>query len=127
MNSAQKRNQLKVLIVENSDVVAGRIRNLLSEFSEISVVGEAVNGREAMTIMQIMTPDAVLLDISIPGKSGMHILKEIKEKYSATKVVMFTNHADPYFRNICRELGADYFFDKSTEFEKIPGVLVSML
>ena len=120
-------HKLKVLIVENSPVVAGRIVNVLNEIEDIMIVGEAMNSKEAIIITQIMSPDVILLDISIPGKSGIHVLKEIKELNPETKVIVLTNYSESYYRNICMDLGADYFFDKSTEFEKVPDVLVSML
>jgi len=49
----------------------------------------------------------------------MHVLKIAKEKYPDLKIVIFTNYPYPQYRTKCMELGADYFFDKSTETEKM--------
>ncbi|MCX6291471.1 MAG: response regulator transcription factor [Bacteroidetes bacterium] len=114
---------LKILIVEDSAVVSERIANLLADLKDVCITGVASNSSEAMKSVMASRPDVVLLDISIPGKSGMHVLKEIKEIFPEVKVVMLTNYSENYYRNLCRQLGADAFLDKSTEFEKLPKLL----
>ncbi len=118
--------KLSVLIVEDSEVVTRRIRSMLKEIPEVSVVGEAVNGKEAMAITQVMNPDVVLLDINLPGQNGIEVLKELKLFNAQTKVMMLTNYSDFQHRKHCKEAGADYFFDKSIEFEKVPDVLLAI-
>lgn len=115
--------KLRVLIVEDSDVVIRRIRSMLKEIPQVTVVGEAINGTEALAITKVMDPDVVLLDIQLPGVSGIEVLKEIKLNYKRTKVMMLTNYSDLHHRKRCKEAGADFFFDKSIEFEKVPDVL----
>ena len=115
--------KLKVLIVEDSEVVTRRIRSMLKEIPEVSVVGEAVNGTEALAITGTMHPDVVLLDIHLPGINGVEVLKEIKLMSHHTTVMMLTNYSDFHHRKRCKEAGADYFFDKSIEFEKVPDAL----
>jgi len=115
--------KLKVLIVEDSEVVTKRLRTLLKDLPEVSVVGEAINGTEALAIHNVMHPDVVLLDIKLPGMNGVEVLKEIKQMNSNTTVMMLTNYSDLHHRKRCKEAGADYFFDKSIEFEKVPDAL----
>ena len=115
--------KLKVLIVEDSELVTKRLRVMLKEMPEVSIVGEAMNGIEALAIHGVMNPDVVLLDIKLPGMNGVEILKEIKQLNSHTKVMMLTNYSDLHHRKRCKEAGADYFFDKSIEFEKVPDTL----
>ena len=117
------REKLSVLIVEDSEVVTRRIRSMLKEIPEVTVVGEAMNGKEALIITQVMNPDIVLLDIHLPGVNGVEVLREIKLSHAKTKVMMLTNYSDLHHRKRCKEAGADYFFDKSIEFEKVPEVL----
>jgi DNA-binding response OmpR family regulator len=61
----------------------------------------------------------VILDIRMPGGSGMDVLQAIKREKQAPMVIMLTNYPYPQYRKKCLGLGADYFFDKSTEFEKV--------
>ncbi len=100
---------------------------MLYENDDILVVGEAKDHSEAMHLVRNETPDVVLLDISLPGVGGVDVLKEIKREHAHTKVIMITGHYEQYYRKICRRAGADYFFNKTTEFEKIPHVLISIL
>src|SRR5882724_4055115 len=119
------RHKLKVLIVEDSKIIASRIKNMIRDDKNITVVGEAKDHGEAMNLMESKTPHVVLLDFKLPGIGGVDVLKEIKQKYISTKVIMVTGHYEPCYRKVCKKAGADFFFDKATEFEKIPGVLIS--
>ncbi len=118
-----KQEKLKLLIVDDSVIVGKRLRNLLSPFENISIVGHAENFKEASIILQSMQPDVILLDIEMPGKSGIDLLTEIRLMHSHAKVIMCTNYVNPYSKNLCLQLGADYFLDKSNEFEQIPSLL----
>jgi len=100
---------------------------MIMDNKNITVVGQAKNYAEAMNIMESKSPHVVLLDIRLPGVSGMEVLKDIKQKHDETKVIMLTAHYQNYYRNKCKRAGADYFFDKATEFEKVPGALIAIL
>jgi len=67
----------------------------------------------------------VLLDINLPDKSGIELLRLIQERHPETAVLMISNNADQYYRNICKKLGARYFLDKSTDIDLIPSILSS--
>jgi DNA-binding NarL/FixJ family response regulator len=113
---------LKILIVEDSTIIRDRMNIILSELNCISHIVNSGDGNEAMNLVTEKNPDVILLDINLPGKSGLSILKEVKLQ-SKAKVVMLTNYSDEYYRSLCSKLGADHFLDKSTEFEKIPSLL----
>jgi len=100
---------------------------MLSDIDSVMVVGEARNAYETFSFLKTLIPDVVLLDITMPEKSGINVLSEVKQNYSAVKVIMLTNEANSFTRSLCLRLGADYFFDKSTEFEKIPLTLKEIL
>ena len=117
---------IKSLIVDDSSLVRARIAEKLSRFEHVEVIGSVGDAAEAYNILSIEYPDIVVLDIQLPDGNGIDILKRIKEQHKDTIVVMLTNHAYPAFRAKCLAAGADYFFDKSTEFEKISYVLQSL-
>ena len=73
--------------------------------------------------MDALKPDAVILDIRLPGRSGIQVLKEIKAAHPETVVIMLTNYDFDQYRRQCLQLGADYFFNKTLEFEKVMTVL----
>lgn len=76
-----------------------------------------------MKFIEEEKPDLVLLDINLPGKSGIELLRKIKGSGSECEVIMITNHADDYYKKVCRDLGADYFLDKSIEFSMLPEII----
>jgi DNA-binding NarL/FixJ family response regulator len=109
----------QVLIVDDSEQIRERLITLLAESTQIRIVGEAENVREALVAMAHLRPDTVILDIRMPGRSGIELLKEIKARYPEVTVIMLTNFDYAQYRRQCRQLGADHFLNKSLEFEKI--------
>lgn len=114
---------MKVFIVDDSTEICERVLALISELNDIQMVGQAKTLREARKMIQLLKPQAIILDIKLPDGNGIQMLKEIKSNSPMPKIVVFSNHTHPNFRKRCLEAGADSFFDKSTEFEKIPLVL----
>jgi DNA-binding NarL/FixJ family response regulator len=113
----------RVLIVDDSKEVRERLISLLSESSKIRIVGQAGNGKEAMDAVNDQKPDTVILDIRLPGRSGIQLLKEIKVAHPEITVIMLTNYDFEQYRKQCTEFGADHFFNKTLEFEKVVNVL----
>ncbi len=68
----------------------------------------------------------MILDICLPGQNGIEVLKDIRDKKLPIRVLMMTNYPYPQYREKCKGLGADYFFDKSAEIEKIPDVIMEL-
>ena len=73
-----------------------------------------------------MVPDAVILDIRLPRKSGIEVLRDIKKDKPSPVVIILTNYPYPQYQKECTEAGADYFLNKSTEFNKIADVLKNL-
>lgn len=114
---------MKVFIVDDSKVVRERLINMISELPEIKIAGQAKNGREAIKYIRKIKPDVVILDIRLPGGNGIEVLKNIKKDKKSPLVIILTNYPTSQYRKKCMDEGADFFFDKSTEFNKIIGVL----
>ena len=113
---------MKVLIVDDSLVVRERVSKMLSGIKNIKVVGEAADSINAIHLVDKLKPDAVTLDIRIPGEGGIEVLKKIKRSKPHVIVVVLTNFPNEQYKNKCYELGGDYFFSKSDEFEKVEEV-----
>jgi len=109
----------KVLIVDDSEQIRRRLVALLAESTQIRIVGQAGNGAEALLAIQRLRPDTVVLDIRLPGGSGIELLRAIRARYPEMKVIMLTNFDYAQYRRQCRQLGADHFLNKTLEFEKI--------
>ena len=114
---------MKVLIVDDSKIVCNGLRQMLTNITDVEIVGQAHNTAEAFTAITELKPDVVILDIRLPGKSGIEVLKDIRDKKLPIRVIMLTNYPYPQYRKKCEELGADYFIDKVTEIEKVTEVI----
>lgn len=84
---------LKIVIVEDHEVVRLGLKSLLSRYPEFEVVAEAANATEAMDRVTRYRPDIVIMDIRMPGKSGIEATRELKQKFPETKVLMLTSFA----------------------------------
>lgn len=110
---------LRVFIADDSPVLRERLLELLREIEGVEVVGQAKNGVEASNLIWALQPDVVILDIRMEGGNGIDALKTIKKYESAPVVMIFTNYPTHQYKQRCLEGGADFFFDKSTEFEDL--------
>ena len=114
---------LNILLVDDNYEFAQRMSELLRELPAVGKVRVAPSYEEAVKIISEQMPDFALLDIHLPGKNGIEVLKLIKNSEKPCRVVMVTNQADEYHKSLCRKLGADYFFDKTSDFSAIPALI----
>ena len=112
-------------MVDDSALVSERLAGLLRETGIPWPMAWARNYRQAMDLINAGTgmPAVVVLDINLPGKSGLHLLRAIKTANSDITAIMFTNQVGDHYRRLSRSLGADYFLDKSNDFDQLPGLL----
>ena len=110
---------MRLVIVDDSDVLRARLVEILSEIVGVEIIAETKNSDEAVKAVECLVPDVVILDIRIPGKNGMSVLETIKKRKNPPIVVMFTNYPYLQYRKKSMDLGADFFFYKAIEFEKL--------
>jgi len=89
----------------------------------IEIAGEADNVSDAVKEIVRLSPDVVILDIRMPGGNGIDVIERVREAGLFPFIIVLTNYPYRQYRGKCLELGADFFFDKSSDFEKIPQVL----
>ncbi|MCB0171262.1 MAG: response regulator transcription factor [Anaerolineae bacterium] len=111
---------MKVFIADDSLIVREHLVTMLDELAGIEIVGQAENVAKAISAIRDLQPDVVILDIRMPGGSGIDVLRNIKQDEVTPMVIILTNYPYPGYRRKCLEAGADYFLDKSTEFDQIP-------
>ncbi len=85
---------MKILLVDDHEVVRLGLKTLLSRNPQFQVVAEASNASEALDRVARYKPDVVVMDIRLPGKSGIEATREIVQKYPDTKVIMLTSYAE---------------------------------
>ncbi|MBI4126531.1 MAG: response regulator transcription factor [Deltaproteobacteria bacterium] len=118
---------MRVFIADDSVMVRDRLASLLSELTGVQVVGTAATCYDAFDSILDLKPDVAVLDMRMPGGSGYLLLEMVKKWLPQTKVIVLTNFSEKIYREWCRDNGADYFFDKSKEFEKVPEVLQGLM
>jgi DNA-binding NarL/FixJ family response regulator len=99
---------------------------MLLTLSNINKIEEANTLAQAKKILKRKNTDVTILDIQLPDGSGLHFLKWMKQYYPDIRIIMFSNHADEFHRKAAKQLGADYFFDKSKEFKQLIKTIVSI-
>lgn len=110
---------LKIFIADDSELLVEKLVNILSDIQDVKIIGKAYDALTAENLIKKLIPDVVILDVHLNDGSGIEILKQIKKDNPSTIVIIFTNRSEPDYRKVCLKEGADYFLDKSIEFEKI--------
>lgn len=116
-----------VVIVDDSQVVRDLLTQVIGGLPNLEVVGRAGSVSEAIEAIRQLKPGIVLLDISLPDGSGLEVLEAVKREQPATLVIMLTNLAYDQYREKSAKLGADYFFDKTTEFQQAKEALIKLV
>ena len=109
----------RILVVDDSEVICDRLCSLLSEIDNVDVLGRAQNASVGYELYSTLKPDIIILDIRLPDENGISLLQKIKAEDSEIFIIMFTNYPYLPYKKRCKELGADHFFDKSTELKKL--------
>jgi DNA-binding NarL/FixJ family response regulator len=114
---------MNVFIVEDSAVMRENLKTMLSDFSNVEIVGHAADESGAIEQIDASLPDVVILDLNLESGSGINVLKNVKKHHPEIKVIVLTNYTDDHYAEACRRANADYFFDKSFQFMKVHDVL----
>lgn len=111
--------QLQIVIAEDFKPLSDMLRRTLSAIAGIDVVGIAADGVEALRLVRELKPRVLILDISMPRKDGIQVLREIRDEDASTVIIMFTGESSLVLRTVCQEEGANYFLEKSQVKELI--------
>ena len=112
--------EISVFLVDDHSVVREGYRRLLERSSGISVIGEAANATDAYSEFQRLRPDVVVMDISLPGASGIEAMRHMLARDSRAKVLIFSMHEEPIFASRAFQAGALGYVTKASA----PEVLV---
>lgn len=114
---------MKVFIVEDSEEVRCRLIEAFAEVDQIEVVGYADSESDAIEAILDKRPEVVVLDLQLRQGNGLNLLRILRKSGVSPKVIVLTNHTYAQYLQQCMAAGADYFFDKATEFVKAQEVL----
>jgi DNA-binding NarL/FixJ family response regulator len=114
---------IKVLIADDHAVVRSGLKQILAETRDIVVAGEATNGRETLEKVRAQSWDVLVLDITMPGRSGLDILKDIRQTHRDLPVLVLSMHAEEQFATRMLKAGASGYLNK----ESAPDELVKAI
>jgi len=118
---------IKILLVDDHAVVRDGIRARLERSADFKVVGEAVNGREAIQKVEELLPDVVLMDISMPVMNGMDAARYLREKHPETKVIILTMHEHKeYIQGVIR-CGAQGYIVKDVSAQEMISAIKTVM
>jgi len=112
MRKTQLTEAMRILIVNNLPSFRQQVREIMQAIPWASIVAEAKNGLEAIELVKQHRPDVVLMDIVMPGMSGIEATRRIKEIAPQTKVIAITAYDNREFPKQSIEAGADLFIKK---------------
>ena len=116
-----------VFLVEDSPIVQERLVEMLTEIEGVNVLGTADNAADAVADILRLLPDVAVLDIRLRAGSGLAVLERIRREAPGIATIVLTNYASLEHRQLCLGAGANYFFDKTEEFERVKGALQDLL
>jgi two-component system nitrate/nitrite response regulator NarL len=118
---------MKVLLADDSGLILERLKEMLSMHKQAEVVASLKNGTEALEALRNLKPDLAIVDIKMPGLSGLEVLNEIRKEDDNIKFIILTFYSSDYYRQLAIKAGADYFFNKADDFDKVSLVVEEMI
>ncbi|MBT8401107.1 MAG: response regulator transcription factor [Rhodothermia bacterium] len=114
---------IRVVVCDDADAIRSRLVGMIRRLPHVTVAGEARTARTSVDLIKNVEPDVAILDIALPDGNGIDVLRDVKADLPDLTVIMLTNHANALYRRACLRAGAQYFFDKSAEFDRLASVL----
>jgi len=111
--------KIKIILVDDHNIVRDGFKNLLMNLPDIKVIGEAGTGAELFNILQKMQPDILLMDISLPKMSGIVITEKLSREYPEIKVIMLTANVDDEAVFDSFKAGALGYLPKNIQYDEL--------
>ena len=111
--------KLRVIVVDDSPIILRSVAGFLRRDETIDVVATAAEGREALELIARLQPDLLVLDLQLPGVSGLQICETVTRRFPDTYVAIMTVHDGELIRAACRQAGARAFVSKQSLWEEL--------
>lgn len=110
---------IRVLLVDDHDLVRAGIKRLLEDIDDVTMVGEARSGEEALVIANDARPDVVLMDSNMPGMSGLEASKRLLNQLPNVKIIALTVHADEPVPSTFLQIGVHGYLTKGADVNEM--------
>ena len=114
-----EQTMIRVFVADDHSIIQEGLEKLINEETDMKVVGYASNAIEVNEYLISNTCDIIILDISMPGKTGLEVLDDIVKKYKQTRVLILSMHPSERFAIRCFKLGAYGYLNKNTDVSNI--------
>lgn len=118
---------IRVVLVDDHALVRAGLRALVEKLQGVEVVGEASDGREALKLVETMTPDLVLMDVSMRGLGGIEATSRVAHVSPATRVIVVSMHTDPQSVLAAIEAGAAGYMSKDASLGELDVAIRSVV
>ncbi|MCX6227275.1 MAG: response regulator [Bacteroidia bacterium] len=118
---------MKVILADDSALILERLQEMVSRYQQVEIVGSLKNGTDALAALRNLKPDLAIVDIRMPGLTGLEVLAEIRKVDKVLKFIILTFYSSEYLRQKAFQSGADYFFSKVDDFDKVTEVVEEMI
>jgi DNA-binding NarL/FixJ family response regulator len=118
---------MKVLIADDSGLILDRLQEMLSMYKQAELIGSYKDGTKALAALRSLKPDLAIVDIKMPCLSGLEVLSEIRKENKIVKIIILTFYSSDHHRQMAIQAGADYFFTKVDDFDKLSMVVAGMV
>ena len=110
---------MRLFIADDSSILKSRLVEIISDIEGLEIVGEAEDAVQAIREIDNIKPDIVVLYIRMPKGNGIEVLDSLRKKDKVPTIIVFTNYPYLQYRKRCLDAGADFFFYKALDFEKL--------
>ena len=116
----------RVVLVDDHSVVRAGLRHVLESNSTVVVSAEAATAADGVARVDELKPDLVVLDVTMPGASGLAVIGRMREVSRATRVLMLSMHADPEYLRESERLGASGYLLKDNAAAELPDAIAAL-
>lgn len=120
-------SNMRVVLADDSGLIRERLTEMLHMYKQAEIVGSLDNGIDTLDSIRTLKPDLAIVDLKMPGLSGLEVVSEIRKEDSHVKIIILTFYSSDFYRNIAIKSGADYFFNKVDDFDEVSMVVAGML
>lgn len=110
---------VSIIVVDDQKIIREGIKSLLANQTEIKIVADASNGKDALAKIEQLQPDVVLLDIDMPGVNGFTMISQLKKRFPAIEIIIVSSHEQENYIRKATELGAKGYLLKNASSQEL--------
>jgi two-component system response regulator DesR len=119
----QNDNRIRVLLADDEELITGALAALLGLTEDLTVVGEASTGPEAVAMARALKPDVAVLDLQMPGLDGLAVAETLRRELPVCRTMIITSHGRPGYLKRALEIGVRGFLPKTVSARDLADII----